>query len=114
MNTEIKVILDRLKDGMLSFIEDEEDAPYTTTEVNKCMGLISAFLDDLQKTSSKAEGMKIVEKTVLSLNELNEQCHSALIETDQREDICEIIIIAGNKKGYNELSEDITEEWREW
>jgi hypothetical protein len=48
------------------------------------------------------------------LNDLNAGCDHNLIETDQREDIAEIIIIAGNDKGYNELTEDITEEWREW
>lgn len=114
MNTEIKTILDRLEEGMLGFIEGDEDAPYTKKEVNKCIETISTFLNELEKTSSKEEGMKTVEKVVLSLNELNEQCDCSLIETDQREDICEIIILAGNKKGYNELSEDTTEEWREW
>ena len=58
--------------------------------------------------------MKVVEKTVLALNELNEPCDEELIETGQREDIAEIIILAGNLTGYNSLDEDITEEWREW
>ena len=58
--------------------------------------------------------MKVVEKTVLALNELNEPCDKELIETGQREDIAEIIILAGNLTGYNSLDEDITGEWREW
>lgn len=48
------------------------------------------------------------------LSHFNKQCGEVLIETSQREDICEIIIMASHLKGYNDMSEDITEEWREW
>lgn len=58
--------------------------------------------------------MKIVKKTVLALNALNEKCEYELIETEQREDIAEIIILAGYLKGFNDRDDDITEEWREW
>jgi hypothetical protein len=64
--------------------------------------------------ASKDEGMAIVQKTVLSLNKLNESTGESLIETDQREDIANIIILAGSLKGFNERREDITETWREW
>jgi len=37
-----------------------------------------------------------------------------MIETEQREDLAEIIILAGNLKGFNSKDEDITEEWRDW
>jgi hypothetical protein len=114
MKPEIKLMIDRLKEGMLGFIEGDDEAPYTTVDVDKSVDIITKYLDGINKTSNKDDAMKIVEKTVLSLNELNEQCDFALIETDQREDICEIIIQAGHSKGYNELSEDITEEWRKW
>ena len=55
-----------------------------------------------------------VKMTVLRLNKLNEKCDFQLIETGEREQIAEIIISAGNLKGYNSLDDDITEEWREW
>ena len=37
-----------------------------------------------------------------------------LIETDQREDICDYLIKAGALLGLNEHDEDITEQWRQW
>ena len=77
------------------------------------MNLLDDYLRELLDANSREEGMKIVKKTVLALNELNENCGGELIETDQREDIAEIIIVAGNLKGFNGLDEDITEEWRE-
>ena len=78
------------------------------------MNLISDYLNKVENASSKEEAMKIVEKTVLALNGLNEKCEYELIETDQREDIAEILILAGNLKGFNSRDEDITEDWREW
>lgn len=77
------------------------------------MKLIKDYLGQLENVDSKDEAMKIVEKTVLALNDLNEKCEYELIETDQREDIAEIIILAGNPKGFNSRDEDITEDWRE-
>lgn len=114
MKPEMQLLFDRLKEGMLAFIEDDNDAPYSKVEVDTCMDILTKYLMDIDKTANKDEAMKIVEGTVLALNALNKKCDFSLIETDQREDICDIIIQAGHEKGYNELSEDITEEWREW
>ncbi|WP_167356145.1 hypothetical protein [Chryseobacterium jejuense] len=58
--------------------------------------------------------MEIVKSTVLKLNNLNEKCDYSLIETNEREQIAEIIILAGYEMGYNASDEDGTEEWREW
>ena len=52
--------------------------------------------------------------TVLKLNDLNERAGEDLIETDQREDICEYITKADALLGFNTEDEDVTEEWREW
>lgn len=76
--------------------------------------ILLEYIQSIDKTTDKTEGLKIVESTVLRLNELNEKCDFQLIETGEREQIAEIIIAIGNKKGYNSLNEDITEEWREW
>ena len=112
-NIEIKTIIESLKTGMIEYIEPGE-TEYTEKDVEKCMKLIDTFLTELAQTENKENGMKVVEKVVLKLNELNEICEYELIETDQREQLAEIIIMAGNLKGYNEKDEDITEEWREW
>src|SRR5690554_3586242 len=58
--------------------------------------------------------LKMIMPTILQRNELNKKCDFDLIETNEREQIAGIIIGVGNQKGYNTLSEDITEEWREW
>lgn len=112
-SSEIKEIKARLQGGMIDFIEPGETA-YDKTDVETCMNLISDYLSEIENVNSKDEAMKIVEKTVLALNDLNEKCEYELIETDQREDIAGIIILAGNLKGFNSRDEDITEDWREW
>jgi hypothetical protein len=55
-----------------------------------------------------------VEATVLSLSHLNEQSGGSLIGTDQREDICGFIIIAGLQRGFNSTDENNAEPWLEW
>jgi hypothetical protein len=112
-NVEIKKISESLKTGMIEYIQPGE-TEYNEKDVEKCMKLIDTFLAELTQTETKESGMKVVEKVVLKLNELNEKCEYELIETDQREQLAEIINLAGNLKGYNEKDEDITEEWREW
>ncbi len=86
------------------------DAGYTQIHVDRCSGIIDDFLALLEKTPEKAHQneyiMDAVKKTILNLNELNEECDGNLIGTDQREDLCKLIDLAA--------SHDITYEWREW
>ena len=112
-NTEIQEIYTRLKQNMIDFIEPGETA-YTEKEVEKCMNIIDDYIINIEKADSKKDAMFIVEKTVILLNEINEKCEYELIETEQREDIAEIIILSGSLKGFNTRDDDITEEWREW
>ncbi len=112
-NSEIKDLSIRLKKGMIDFIEPDVTS-YNKNDVETCTNLITGYLKDIENAKSKDEGMKIVEKTVKALNDLNKHCEYELIETDQREDIAEIIILAGCLKGFNSRDEDITEAWREW
>ncbi len=87
---------------------------YTEEDIERCELILTEFIQNIDKTTTKEDGLKIVQSTILQLNELNEKCDFDLIETNEREQIAEIIIGAGNRKGYNALNEDITEEWREW
>ena len=98
---------------MIDFIEPGVTS-YNEKDVEICIELIDDFIIKIEKIESKKEAMKLVEKTVVALNKINERCNYELIETEQREDIAEIIILSGNLKGFNERDEDITEEWREW
>jgi hypothetical protein len=112
-NAEIKKTYESLSIGMTNFIQPGE-TEYTKSDVEKCMSLIDHFLNEISKSDSKEVGILSAKKVVLELNELNEKCEYELIETEQREQIADIIILAGHLKGYNGRNEDITEEWREW
>lgn len=112
-NPEIKALLESLETGMITFIEPGETG-YTKKDVSNCITLLNSFLADLSQSENRNQGMTIVKNVVLKLNELNTSCDEELIETEEREQIAEIIIIAGHLKGYNTRDEDITEEWREW
>jgi hypothetical protein len=57
--------------------------------------------------------MAATERAVPALNELNDRCDGCLIETDQREQLCDILIAAAKNAGLDS-DEDITEAWREW
>ncbi len=103
-----------LFDGIREYMQDSEDISYTEKDILKCENIVNEYLEKLPSTKSKKEGLKLVQKTVVALNKLNEKCDYELLETDQRELVCTIIINAGNLMGYNEEDEDITEEWREF
>ncbi len=112
-NETIKTICSKLRKDMIDYIADG-DEDYTIEQVDECMSLLNNYLDKLDNISTREAGMAIVKETVLALNQLNETCEHALIETGQREDIAEVLILASKIKGFNEAEEDITEDWREW
>lgn len=112
-NTHISKTYKSLQREMIDFIELGE-ADYTIADVNKCLSLLDNFLEEISKTDSRETGILAVKKTVLAINNLNENCEYELVETEQREKIADIIILAGHLKGYNHINEDTTEEWREW
>lgn len=112
-NVEIKKTFESIKIGMIEFIELGEQV-YTISDVEECMSLIDSFLTNISNSEAKEDGMLNVKRLVLELNDLNEKCEYELIETNQREQIADLIILAGHLKGFNERNEDITEEWREW
>lgn len=105
--------IEALKKSMTEYMKTAQPS-YTEKDIEQCEKILLGYIQNLDKTTDKTEGLKIVESTVLRLNDLNEKCDFQLIETGEREQIAEIIITTGNKKGYNSLEEDITEQWREW
>ncbi len=105
--------VDRLKSQMFVYL-NEFHPPYSQHDIAECGDILNLYVGDIKKSASKEEGMKIVKSTVEKLNTLNERCNGSLIETMEREQICEIIIGASAEKGYNTMEEDITEDWREW
>ena len=97
--------------------DPEFDAGYTQKHVDRCSEIIDDFLASLEKIPEEQKNeyiMDAVKKTVLSLNELNEECDGGLIETDQREDLGKLINLAARRAGLESSVYDITFEWRDW
>lgn len=113
MSPELQRTLARLTIGMIEYMNDG-DSGYTEDDVDRCRSILVTHAETIEKAADQTSALAAVEATVLSLNLLNEQAGGSLIETDQREDICEFIITAGAQRGFNAPSEDITEPWREW
>lgn len=108
-----EVQINNLKTSMITYMEMSNPS-YTKNEVNECIKILRNHVDQISKTKSKSQAKELVKSTVFKLNNLNEKSEHQLIETGEREIICDIIIKVGHEKGYNKLEEDITEEYREW
>ena len=101
---------------MIEFIEKYEADGYTKEDVHKCELLIHAYLDSLADMDAPTNEMIMnqVKILVLALNKLNEATDYALIETDARESIWEVIQASAVACGLQDAPDDVTEEWREW
>jgi hypothetical protein len=130
MNQEILEVKRRLIDGMSEYMkyggavaendpeyDPEFDAGYTQEHVDRCSEIMDDFLAVLGKAPDAQKNkyiMTAVKKTILSLNKLNEKCDGSLIETDQREDLAELINLAAKHAGLESGADYITYKWREW
>lgn len=96
--------------------DPEFDAGYSAQDVATCGEIIDNFLKQLKNTATdKTAIMQAVKVAVLELNTLNENCEYGLIETEQREQLYEILSAAATDAGLEiGEDEDITDEWREW
>lgn len=112
----------RLLNGMIAFMDGDDEEPddafdcgYTREDVDRCSSMIDAYLNDVTENrgAGDSEIVLAVKKVVLGLNELNNNCGGGLIETDQREDLCQIILMAAQENGLT-TTDDVTEQWREW
>ena len=95
---------------------EEFDCGYTQADIDKCAKILDDYIDELIALKGKADADKVmncVKKVILALNELAD---SPLIETDQREHLCQFIEDAAIEAGLPKppKGEDITYEWREW
>lgn len=112
-NQSIDSLIYDLKNNMEDYM-NSYDPSYTQIEIDTCIYLLTNHVMNVFKAKNKGEAMSLVKSTVLKLNDLNEKSDFSLIETHEREKIAEIIILAGNEMGFNDVDEDVTEEWREW
>ena len=104
--------------NMLSYMEffDDEECPFTKEDVAKCDSILSEYLDSLMELTAPTDDaiMDCVQKAVLALNKLNEDTDYAMIETEERENIWELIQTAAVDCGLQNPAEDVTGEWRDW
>src|SRR5215213_5915562 len=106
----------RLLEGMTDYIADGDGGGYDKNDIQKCDDILRGFmkrLDRLDDSAPETTILHCVKKAVLDLNALNDSVGGSLIETDQREDLCEYLLLAAQSAGLKR-NDDITEEWREW
>lgn len=118
-NEDIESVRQRLKDGMTSYMlgdgDESWEAGYSQDDIDRCIAIVDGYLAAVPPGSDlpQATIREAVKQAVLALNDLNEASRGPLIETDQREDLCRIILVAATRAGLD-TDEDITEEWRDW
>ncbi|MEM1293086.1 MAG: hypothetical protein AAGH67_16610 [Cyanobacteria bacterium P01_H01_bin.162] len=95
--------------------ETDFDCDYTQADIDRCAAIVDAYLADIAANTDPAKDQLrlIIKKAVLQLNDLNDSCGGSLIETDESEDLCEIILVAAQACGLT-TAKEITEEWRDW
>ncbi|MBQ4550246.1 MAG: hypothetical protein IJA49_04055 [Oscillospiraceae bacterium] len=111
------MLSDSIIASMLEFMEDcGEDAGFTREDVEKCGEILTHYLESLAVLADPDDQqiMGCVEQAVLALNELSEETDYAMIETEERESIWELIQTSAVECGLQDPADDITEQWREW
>lgn len=100
----------------MDFFDEDEECPFTKEDVAKCEKILSQYLESLAALPcpTNEEIMDCVQSAVLALNQLNEDTEYAMIETEERENIWELIQTSAVDCGLQNPADDITEEWREW
>src|SRR5215216_4152899 len=99
----------RLLEGMTDYIADGNGGGYDKNDIQKCDDILRDFmkrLDRLDESAPETTILHCVKKAVLDLNALNHSTHGKLIETDQREDLCEYLLLAAQSAGL-ERDDDI-------
>jgi hypothetical protein len=91
------------------------DPGYTGADVGECGRILDAYLASIADAArgDREAVLAGVQAAVLALNDLNARCNDALIETDQREQLCELIARGAATAGVG-AGEDLTEAWRAW
>lgn len=101
---------------MIEYQQEIGDESYTREHIDRCETLIHTYLDALDALEEPTDAaiMAQVEILVLALNDLNEETDYAMIETVEREAICEVTQEAAVAAGLQDIPEDVTEQWRDW
>lgn len=100
---------------------EDKSTPHTKEVCTYASQLMDDLLSKMESAgvgASDEEKKKHIGKTVILFNELNEKCGLELIETMEREELCEVFDLLGvaykmDFSSYDE-GDDITSDWREW
>ena len=106
-------------DGMRSYMDDLRadgtDPGYAERDIDACEAIVDRYLDAARDAAGQpAQARSALKTAVLALNALNARCGHALIETEQREGLCDLLLGAAAEAGLGSGEEDLTEAWREW
>ncbi|MES2702278.1 MAG: hypothetical protein V4649_06540 [Bacteroidota bacterium] len=94
---------------------------YTQENCSKAQKIFDdliAGLVDIGEGASEVKKVALFKNAIFATNDLNSECNDSLIETGEREDLCELIdritIICGlDPKRYGD-GEGLASKWREW
>ena len=111
----LRSMIDYLNFALEENEDDDSDCGYTQENIDECAAILDNYIDELEKCKQdETLIMECLKNVILELNNLNEKCDYAIIETDQREYLCQFIEDAAVAAGLPQPKDDITEEWREW
>ena len=108
-------LLEGMREYIAGILDGGGDAGYTAADIGECGRVLDALLATVAEAERGDEDTVLgaVQYTVLSLNKLNARCDGHLIETDQRDQLRELINRAAASAGVGS-GRDLTAEWREW
>ena len=96
----------------------EDYTPENCDKAEQILDTLIGQLIALGEHAPKTEKEKQFEQAVFALNSLNDATDGGLIETGEREDLCELLdtitVAAGLHPGDYADGEGIADEWREW
>ncbi|NJN45436.1 MAG: hypothetical protein HC808_01910 [Candidatus Competibacteraceae bacterium] len=94
---------------------------YTPENVNSARAILDRLIDNLSSAGENAnEAVKVshFKASVEALNDLNDQLDGCLIETGEREELCELFDVIASAAGLDPSiygdGDGIASEWRDW
>lgn len=107
--------LEGMREYLAGVLDSGGEPGYTGADIGRCGDILDSYLERVAAADHGDSDavMAAVQTAVVALNDLNDACADHLIETDQREHLCTLIIQAAMAAGVGD-GHDITEEWREW
>ena len=93
-NAELNKIKNSLINDILEYMEVGE-VDYTKADVYECKRILEEHFENVLKIRDGDCAIERVRNTALELNKINQKAGEEPVETDQREDLCGRIVLAG-------------------